>query len=467
MSTHPRRLPAVRSSRVRALTRLRTLGPETGDALLYALSAAFALVTICTSSLALYRQWAELAIGAFIFGAVASAFLALAAAHRSRQGGEADSGAGATPRRTRRHWAIRIAIAVCVFAGATAIPLGLEIVWRSDGDPGSHVQPEVTNIERAGQQVLKGKDPYPEVTNSHGKVVYHVPGVSAVNAFYPYLPFMTVFGLPSEKKHDIVLTDARIFFSLATLLVAGTALCLSSADGRRKMRALQVIAILPTAALPLATGGDDMPVVAFLLLAMVLAQRRQPFASGLVLGIVSAMKFTAWPLAALALFAARNRAGRRRPAVMFLGMLVVAGPVVVPFALRGPWAFFDNVVLFPLGLSGVNSPAASPLPGHLIVTAFPFLHRALPLAVGLVGGALLALYLYRRPPRTAAQACNVGGVVMAVITLLAPATRIGYLLYPINFFVWAYLFNDAPGGELPEARAPVTAEGLQLSLSAP
>jgi hypothetical protein len=56
---------------------------------------------------------------------------------------------------------------------------------------------------------------------------------------------------------------------------------------------------------------------------------------------------------------------------------------------------------------------------------------------------------------------------MAVITLLAPATRIGYLLYPINFFVWAYLFNDAPGKEQPAAHAPDTAEGLQLSLSAP
>jgi hypothetical protein len=127
---------------------------------------------------------------------------------------------------------------------------------------------------------------------------------------------------------------------------------------------------------------------------------------------------------------------------MFLGMLVVAGPVVVPFALRGPWAFFDNVILFPLGLSGVTSPAASPLPGHLLVTAFPFLHRALPLSVGLVGGTLLAWHLHRRPPQTTSQVCYLGGVVMAVITLLAPATRIGYLLYPINFFVWAYLFRE-------------------------
>jgi hypothetical protein len=47
-----------------------------------------------------------------------------------------------------------------------------------------------------------------------------------------------------------------------------------------------------------------------------------------------------------------------------------------------------------------------------------------------------------------------GGVVMAVITLLAPATRIGYLLYPINFFVWAYLFKEIE--RRPVAGQPVT-----------
>ncbi len=291
----------------------------------------------------------------------------------------ASSGSSGSARSSgRRQWIARIAIATVVFAGATAIPLGLEIVWRSNGDPGSHVQPEVTVIERGGQTIVKGKDPYHEVTNPDGKIVYHARGESTVDAFLPYLPLMTVFGIPSERKHDIALTDARIFFSLATLLVAAAALWLCPADGRRKMRALQVIAILPTAALPLATGGDDMVVVAFLLLAMVLAQRRQPFASGVVLGIVSAMKFTAWPLAALALFAARNRKGERRPLTMFLGMLVVAGPVVGWYALQGPWAFFDNVVLFPLGLSGVKSPAASPLPGHLIVERVPVLAPCAP-----------------------------------------------------------------------------------------
>jgi hypothetical protein len=479
MTTSDLQLAADTSLRGRARSYFRSISPETGDAFLYGLSAVFALVTILGSSLALYRQWAELAIGPFIFGMVCSAILAVVSARRRRRRNlsqstqaqsEADpvplpaTASGSGPRKPRRRngdWVARIAIATCVFAGATAIPLGLEILWRSDGDPGSHVQPEVTNIERGGQTIVKGKDPYHEVTNEQGKVVYHARGESTVNAFLPYLPLMEVFGIPSTKKHDVGLTDARIFFSLVTLLVAAVALRLVPADGRRKMRALQVIAIFPTAALPLATGGDDMPVVAFLLLAMVLARRRQPFASGVVLGIVSAMKFTAWPLAALALFAAHNRKGARRPLVMVLGMLVVAGPVVVPFALSGPWAFFDNVVLFPLGLSGVNSPAASPLPGHLIVSAFPLLHRVLPVVVGSVGGLLLAWYLYRRPPQTASQVCKVAGVVMAVITLLAPATRIGYLLYPINFFVWAHLFSDKESvGELGHAeRAPA----LQLS----
>jgi hypothetical protein len=457
------------------LARIVSIGPETGDAILYGLGAAFALVIVLASTIALYRQWANIALGPFVAGSVLSVVLAInrsAAWNRRRtrrnpawatQSNADVRPATVTPaetsvqtsgrpstRTSRSSMTARLVIAALVFVGATAVPLALEVLWRSDNDPGSHVQPEVKTIEKGGQTVAKGKDPYHEVTNDHGKVVYRVPGEPTYEGFLPYLPLMTVFGLPSARHHDIRLTDARIFFSLATLAVTALALWLCPASGRRKMRALQVIAILPTAALPLATGGDDMPIVAFLLLGMVLAQRRQPFAAGLVLGVVSSMKFTAWPLAALALFAARDREGKRRPILMLLGMLVVAGPVVIPFAIRGPWAFFDNVVLFPLGLSGVSSPAASPLPGHLIVTAFPFLHRALPLAVGFVGSAVLAWHLYRKPPQTTSAVCTLGGVVMAVIILLAPATRIGYLLYPINFFVWTYLFRELEREEVAE-----------------
>ena len=319
----------------------------------------------------------------------------------------------------------------------TAVPLALEVLWRFDGEAGSHLQPEVATVEKGGQTVAKGKDPYPQ----RHQLAREGPLPRPRRADLRGLPALSAphggARDPEARHHDNGLSDARIFFCLTTLAVAAVALYLCRADGRRKMRTFQVIAILPTAALPLATGGDDIPVVAFLLLAMVLAQRRQPFASGVVLGIASAMKFTAWPLAALALFAARDRRGERRPGTMLAGMFVVAVPTIFPFALRGPCAS-STTSCCSRSASGVTSPAASALPGHVLVTAFPFLHRALPLVSAWWVAAVLARHLYRRTPRTASEVCTFAGVVMSAIILLAPATRIGYLLYPINFFVWAY-----------------------------
>jgi hypothetical protein len=203
-----------------------------------------------------------------------------------------------------------------------------------------------------------------------------------------------------------------------------------------------------------------MPVVAFLLLAMVLAQRRRPGWSGIVLGVVSAMKFTAWPLAVLALFAARDAAGKRAPGRMVLGMLVVAGPVVTPFLVHNPHVFIVNVILFPLGLSGVASPAASPLPGHLLVNAFPALHHVLPIAACGLGGAVLVRHLVMHTPRSTAEVTRLAGWVMLIAILVAPATRIGYLVYPINFFVWAALFKGADRMELPELAVPAGTAAL-------
>ena len=170
-------------------------------------------------------------------------------------------------------------------------------------------------IERGGQALAKGKDPYHEVTNRKQKVVYHDPGQSdGQQRSSPTCPSWTLSASRVSESTTSRSPTPASSSAWPRWWWPALALWLCPADGRRKMRAMQVIAILPTAALPLATGGDDMPVVAFLLLAMVLAQRRQPFAVGRrALGIVSAMKFTAWPLAALALFAARNRRGQPAP----------------------------------------------------------------------------------------------------------------------------------------------------------
>ena len=51
-------------------------------------------------------------------------------------------------------------------------------------------------------------------------------------------------------------------------------------------------------------------------------------------------------------------------------------------------------------------------------------------------------HLIKHTPRTVAEVCNISGVVMAVLILLAPNPRVGYLVYPVNLFVWAYLLAE-------------------------
>jgi hypothetical protein len=416
---------------------VRTWQPEEGDAALYALSALFALLTIELSANVLYRQWAGLALGPYLFAVSLSVAVGRHRKHRARRHNPDDKA------RPIRHWSTpRIALFLVVLFGATLIPLSLEVAWRSEGNAAAHVQPEVSVVEQAAHRVTHGLDPY-HASVKNGKPVSLVKGEPAYESFYPYLPLMTIFGLPSSLHAPIRLTDARIMFSGVTLLLVLVALALLMAPSERKIRTLQVLTVLPTAALLLATGGDDMPVVAFLLLAMVLAQRRRPGWAGIVLGVVSAMKFTAWPLAVLALFAARDASGKRAPGRMAFGMLAVSGPVVAPFLIHNPHVFIVNVILFPLGLSGVASPAASPLPGHLIVTAFPALHHVVPIVACALGVTVLLRHLVRHPPVSAADVSSLGGWVMLVAIVVAPATRIGYLVYPINFFVWAFMFRGA------------------------
>ena len=82
----------------------------------------------------------------------------------------------------------------------------------------------------------------------------------------------------------------------------------------------------------------------------------------------------------------------------------------------------------------------------------PSIHRPYVVVAGVLGLAYLARYLFRHPPRDATAVARVTGWVMLVAILLAPATRVGYLLYPINLFVWAWMFRCSadpappPGG---------------------
>jgi MYXO-CTERM domain-containing protein len=332
-----------------------------------------------------------------------------------------------------------------VLFGATVIPLSLEVVWRSEGNAALHVQPEVVVVQQAGVRASQGKDPY-RVVDKDGHLVIHQRAEPPYELYYPYLPGMVIFGFSSGStvsgnKIEARLTDARIQFLVFTVVAGVLALSRLRPPTDARGRAFQVLTVLPTAALPLATGGDDMPVAALMLVGLVALQRRRPLLAGLALGAASSLKFTAWPLVFFALWAAWDLKGRRAAGRYALGALAIVVPVVVPVALSNPSAFIDNVVRFPLGLAGVSSPAASALPGHMLVSAIPGSHRIYVVVVGIIGLAVLAVLLKNRPPRHAAQLATFTGWVMLIAILVAPATRVGYLLYPINLFVWAWMLR--------------------------
>jgi hypothetical protein len=421
----------------RALGALGDLSPAWRDTFLYSCSAVFAALAAVAMGIPLYRQWGQLAVGPYAAAAVLMAVVAWrmgAARSRGRRGG---------PARPAGWWrAARVAAFLIVLFGALLVPLALEVTWASEGNAALHVQPEVLVVERAGVRAAHGKDPY-QVVDRDGHIVIHQTAVPTYELYYPYLPGMVIFGFSSVSKDEARLTDARIQFLFFTVLVGLFALSRLRPPTDARFRSLQILTVLPTAALPLATGGDDMPVVALMLLGLVALQRRRPVLAGLALGAASSLKFTAWPLAVLGLWAAYDLGLHRRIGHYLLGLVAIMGPVVLPVALRNPSAFVDNVIRFPLGLAGVSSPAASALPGHLLVSAYPGAHKAYVVVVGVVGVAILIRHLVKRPPHDAAGVATLAGWVMLIAIVLAPATRVGYLLYPINLFVWAWMLRRA------------------------
>ena len=429
------RYPRVQGGWATFVAWLRSLSADRRDVLLYGMSTVFAAATALAASIPLYREWGRLAVGPYAAGTL----FMVVVARRRRRASAAAAGALVNGPGWR---AARLTAFAIVLLGATVIPLALEVTWASHGDASLHVQPEVLVVERAGIRAAHGEDPY-RVVDRNGHILIRQSAIPVYELYYPYLPGMVIFGFSSGSKVEARLTDARIQFLLFTVIVSLIALSRIRPPSDARGRAFQALTALPTAALPLATGGDDMPVAALMLLGLVALQRRRPVLAGLALGAASTLKFTAWPVVLLAIFAVGDRQGRRAVGRYVIAVAALVVPVVFPVALHNPSAFVDNVIRFPLGLAGVASPAASALPGHLLVAAFPGIHRPYVVVVGVVGLAVLARYLWRHPPRDAAAVASVTGWVMLVAILVAPATRVGYLLYPINLFLWSWMFRRA------------------------
>jgi len=396
------------------------------DGLLYAIAAAYALGTLAVATSADYRAWGEMAGIAYLLAALVCL------------------GLGAFPRLRRPTTAVRRArgaVALSLVIGAVVIPLVAELFWRAEARPGANAQPEVAVIERAGDRVAANRSPYLAVPRDTG--ISPSTDARSVDAtsYFPYLPGMVPFGLLNATGLPRELGDARVSLVAFSFLVFALALFVAGRGASRRLRLLQVFVLLPSGALPMVTGGDDLPVLALLLLGVALAQRRRPGLAGVAFGVAATLKLTAWPPLALMALAARDRNGRPAPWRYLGAAVLVLVPSLVAGVASGPGAFFENVVRFPLGLAHVKSPAASPLLGEVLTTVFPGDRRIVTAVLGCAGLVLVLGYLVRHTPHTPAEVCRATAFVLFAATVLAPATRFGYLIYPVNFVVWGYFFD--------------------------
>lgn len=416
------------------------------DALLYGASAAIAVHVSTSAPLARNRTWGAYAWPAYAAGGLAAIALAWVTARRGR----------GLPR-------ARLALALCVLAGAVALPLANEVRWRFEGaQPGGaplhpYAASEVVVTEGAAAALLRGRDPYsarftsPELAGRSPSIPEH----------FPYLPGMAVFGAPGALLPHSPWTDARIFFALVTALAAAAAFRSWRAQPERRLRALQVLVVLPTGAAALVAGGDDMPVLALSLLALVLFERGRHVASAVAVAAAGLLKVTAWPLLAALAVSARDGRGRRLGSPLVLAAAVVVAGVLVAVA-AGPAAFVDDVLLFPAGLTALPSPAASTTVGSTLVHALggsPLdaarvaLTSAL-LAVALLVAAAVLIALARaraHGPARSARTAAAAGTMLLTLVVLAPVARVGYLVYPIDLLVWAVLLHPPRAGA-PAAR---------------
>lgn len=417
---------------VRAPRRTRTaVSPLVLDLVFYLGCLVYAVLTAMVSEFYGFRVW----------GGFAAIGYGLAAAHTVWLFTQ--------PHAARRPWwrSRRFGLsAIVVFA--MLVPLVVLVVRRLTGvdwliTPYSwSAQPEVWVIERSARLLLQHGTPYLDVT-----ALGRPP---EVNDYTPYGPVMALFGLPRALLGGSpvadALTDARLVFA-ATACVCVWLTWRLMGRPRVPVLAAQLAVACPLTTLTWAVAGPDLAIVGLLLVAGALAVRDRPVGSAIVLAAVISAKLIVAPAAVVLAVLVAARLGRGA-LLRFLGALVLASAVLtVPVLLVAPASFIENVVRFPAGLGVVTSPAASPLPGYLIASTGA---AGKAVAFVLLGSAALAilLWLLRRPPVTGSDAMLRIAVGLGAFTLLTPATRYGYLVYPLVLLGATLCFRRAEGRKL-------------------
>ena len=340
---------------------------------------------------------------------------------------------------------VALAAVVC---GAVLVPL-VWLAWHGQG------QPEVSVVARSAKTLIKNGTPY--------KSSQALAATTDPNAYNPYLPLMSAFGVPQALFGHDVLTDPRLWFGIVFLAVFAMALRFGGAFDYWRWAVL--LTASPVIAFELCVGGTDVPMVAFMCLGFALLWHRGgELAGGLALGIASSMKATAWPAVAVA-FAMLVVRDSTRAAWRFTAMaLAVVVVCVGPFAVTKPASLVKNTILFPLGLASVKSAAASPLPGHLIAGT-GHLGHALVVFLLIASGVAIAVSLVIRPPLDVPAAVWRLVLGLSLMFVLAPSTRFGYFIYPAALVVW--LLVAEAGRSTPSSAAPPPGPPSRVPVTSP
>ncbi|WP_410649498.1 glycosyltransferase family 87 protein [Amycolatopsis sp. cmx-4-54] len=397
-----------------------TMDPDrrrlTIDLVFYTGCLIFAVVNTAVAEFYGYRVWANFAVAGYGLAVLHSGWLMVAARRGERPPGALGS-----------RW-IGIG-AIGLFA--MILPLGMLVIRRLTGvdwlvTPNSWAaQPEVWVIERSAKLLLENGTPYVDVT-ALGRAV-------EVNDYTPYGPVMTVFGLPRALFGGgpvaNALTDARWVFALAAVACVLLTLRLLKWP-KIPVSAAQLALACPLTALTWAVAGPDLAIVGLLVLSFTLATTGRAILAGLVLALVVSAKLIVAPAIVVLGVLLITRRGPRALGGFAAALVVTTLVVHVPVYLVDPKAFAEHVFRFPLGIGVIKSPAESPLPGHLIASLGP-VGTAVSFALLGIAAVAILVWLLRRPPATGSDALLRMAVGLVALIMLTPATRYGYLVYPL------------------------------------
>ena len=304
-------------------------------------------------------------------------------------------------------------------AGAVAAPLAWMAVTGM-------AQPEVAVIIRSAAMLVHQGTPYASPAALAAAHSWH--------AYDPYLPALIVFGVPRVFVGGL-LSDPRIWFGIVFVATFGAALRIARVP--RPVWWTVLVTASPVVALPLAVGGDDLPVLGLMCLGLALASRgsrgqwRWAAAAGLALGLAAAMKATAWPAVAVVAVLLIARQGWRAVTWFTRRYSAWPWPSTAP-----PWPPIPP----PRWPTPCSTRWAWPrsrarpramLPGHLLASAGALGHWTA-LALMALAGTGVGTWLIVRPPKDAHGAGWRLALGLALLFVLAPASRVGYFVYPLG-----------------------------------